>query len=86
MGLILEIILGAIAGWIASAITRSGIGIWMDILLGIVGAVVGGFIMSFFGAPGVTGFNFYSLFVAVLGAIVLIGIGRLFSGGSRATY
>lgn len=49
----------------------------MDILLGIVGAVVGGFIMQFFGRTGVTGFNLYSLVVAVIGAAVVVSIGRL---------
>lgn len=85
MGLLLEIILGGVAGWIAAAITKSGYGIWMDIVLGILGAIVGGFIMTLFGQPGVTGFNLYSLIVAVVGAIILIWIGRLVSRGSRGT-
>lgn len=77
MNIILWIIFGAIAGWIASAIVKSNNGIGMDILLGIVGAVVGGFIMQFFGRTGVTGFNLYSLVVAVIGAAVVVSIGRL---------
>ena len=49
-----------------------------DIVLGIIGAVVGGFTMNFFGKPGVTGFNVYSMLVALLGAVVVIWIGRMF--------
>lgn len=82
MGLITMIILGGLAGWIASLITRSSTGILMDIILGIVGAIAGGFLMSFFGQPGITGFNVYSLIVAVVGAVILIWIGRLLTRGS----
>jgi len=51
-------------------------GLLMDIVLGIVGAVVGGFVMNVFGEPGVSGFNLYSFVVAVVGAVVLIAAGR----------
>lgn len=78
MGIILWIILGAIAGWFASVITESNHGVITDIILGIIGAFVGGMIMNFFGQAGVTGFNLYSIVVAVIGAVVLIGIGRIF--------
>ena len=77
MDILLWIVLGALAGWIASMIMASGHGIIEDIVLGIIGAFVGGFIMNFFGQPGVTGFNIYSIVVAIIGAIVLIFIGRL---------
>jgi len=77
MGLILWIILGAIAGWIASALTSSNTSIGMDVVLGVVGAIVGGFVMSLFGQSGVTGFNVYSVVVAVIGAVVLVYAGRL---------
>lgn len=86
MGLIAMIVLGAIAGWIASLVTRSSTGLLMDIILGIVGAVIGGFIMTFFGQPGITGFDFYSLVVAVIGAIVLIWVGRLLTGSTGRVY
>ena len=78
MNVILWIIFGAIAGWLASVIMRSDSqqGILMDIVLGIVGAVVGGFVMNVFGEPGVSGFNLYSFIVAVVGAVVLIAAGR----------
>lgn len=78
MGIILWIIFGALAGWIASAIMGSGESLVMDIVLGIVGAIIGGWLMSIIGKSGVTGFNLYSLLVAVLGAIVLIAIVRAF--------
>jgi uncharacterized membrane protein YeaQ/YmgE (transglycosylase-associated protein family) len=78
MNIILWIIFGALAGWIASVIMKNDFeqGTMKDIFMGIVGAMVGGFIMNLFGASGVTGFNFYSLFVAVIGAVIIIYIGR----------
>lgn len=80
MGILLWIIFGALAGWIASLVmkTNDSQGTMMDIILGIVGAVIGGFLMNMFGQPGVTGFNIYSLFVAVLGAALLIWARRRF--------
>lgn len=77
MNILLWIVLGAIAGWVASVIMASKHGLIEDIVLGIIGAFVGGFFMNSFGAPGVTGFNLYSLIVAVVGAVVLIFLGRL---------
>ena len=74
MGIIAWLVLGLISGFIASKIVnKTGEGLVMDIILGIVGAVVGGFVFSqFFGTTGVTGFNLYSMFVAVVGAIVVL--------------
>jgi uncharacterized membrane protein YeaQ/YmgE (transglycosylase-associated protein family) len=73
MGIIAWIVLGLIAGFIASKIVnRSGEGPLLDIVLGVVGAVVGGFLFNLVGASGVTGFNIWSLFVAVAGAVVLL--------------
>ena len=67
--------LGLIAGFIASKIVnKHGEGFFLDIILGIVGAVAGGWIFSAFGAHGVTGVNLYSIFVAVIGAIVVLSI------------
>lgn len=67
------IILGLIAGFIGSKIVnKKGEGIFLDIILGIVGAIVGGYIFSLFGSSGVTGLNLYSLIVAVIGAIVVL--------------
>jgi uncharacterized membrane protein YeaQ/YmgE (transglycosylase-associated protein family) len=78
MGIILWIIFGALVGWVASAIMGSKDGVLMDIAIGIVGAIIGGWLMSFFGSSGVTGFNLYSFIVAVVGAVVLIAIVRAF--------
>jgi len=74
MSIIGWLVLGLIAGFIASRIVnKTGAGLVMDIVLGIVGAFVGGFIFTrFFGAAGVTGFNLYSMFVAVAGAVVVL--------------
>ena len=72
MGIILWIIFGALVGWIASVIMGANEGVLMDIVVGIIGAILGGWLMSFFGSTGVTGFNLYSFLVALLGAIVLI--------------
>jgi uncharacterized membrane protein YeaQ/YmgE (transglycosylase-associated protein family) len=73
MSIIGWIFLGLIAGFIASKIVnKRGEGFFIDIVLGIVGAMVGGWLFSLFGAVGVTGFNLYSMFVAVLGAIVVL--------------
>jgi uncharacterized membrane protein YeaQ/YmgE (transglycosylase-associated protein family) len=69
------IILGLISGFIASKIVnRTGEGIFLDIVLGIVGAVVGGYIFNAVGHVGVTGLNLYSMAVAVIGAIVVLVI------------
>ncbi len=73
MGFIAWIILGLIAGFIASKlVNRTGEGFLLDIVLGVVGGVVGGWLFSVFGMPGVTGFNVYSLIVAVVGAVVFL--------------
>lgn len=79
MGIILWIIFGAVAGWVASIImkTDGSQNTMMDIVMGIVGAVVGGFIMNFLGYAGVTGFDLYSFAVAVVGAVVVIYVGRM---------
>jgi uncharacterized membrane protein YeaQ/YmgE (transglycosylase-associated protein family) len=75
MSIIVWIVLGLIAGFIASKIVnKKGAGFFLDIVLGIVGAVVGGFIFTALGESGVTGFNLYSLVVSVIGAIVVLVI------------
>jgi uncharacterized membrane protein YeaQ/YmgE (transglycosylase-associated protein family) len=75
MSIIGWIFLGLIAGFIASkVVNHTGSGIIMDIVLGVVGALVGGFLFSIFGATGVTGFNIYSMIVAVVGAVVVLWI------------
>jgi uncharacterized membrane protein YeaQ/YmgE (transglycosylase-associated protein family) len=75
MSFIAWIVLGLVAGFIASKIVnKSGEGVFLDIILGIVGAVVGGFLFQTFGMAGVTGVNVYSILVAVVGAIVFLFI------------
>ena len=67
------IVLGLISGFIASKIVnKTGEGVILDIVLGIIGAVVGGWLFTSLGSTGVTGFNLYSMFVAVVGAIVVL--------------
>jgi len=73
MSFLAWIVLGLIAGFIGSKIVnKRGEGIFLDIILGIVGAVVGGWLFSMFGAQGVTGVNLYSILVAVVGAVVVL--------------
>jgi uncharacterized membrane protein YeaQ/YmgE (transglycosylase-associated protein family) len=73
MSIIGWIILGLIAGFIASKIVnKTGEGVVLDIVLGVVGAVIGGFIFNAVGHVGVDGFNLWSLFVAVIGAVILL--------------
>jgi uncharacterized membrane protein YeaQ/YmgE (transglycosylase-associated protein family) len=73
MSLLAWIVLGLLAGFIGSKlVNKTGEGVVLDVLLGIVGAVVGGFLFNLLGASGVTGLNIYSLFVAVLGAVLLL--------------
>jgi uncharacterized membrane protein YeaQ/YmgE (transglycosylase-associated protein family) len=73
MSIIAWIVLGLIAGFIGSKlVNKTGEGFILDIALGIVGAVIGGWLFSLFGMQGVTGLNVYSLVVAVIGAVVFL--------------
>jgi uncharacterized membrane protein YeaQ/YmgE (transglycosylase-associated protein family) len=73
MSFVAWIILGLVAGFVGSKIVnKTGEGLFLDIILGVVGAIVGGWLFSMFGASGVTGLNFYSFAVAVVGAIVVL--------------
>ena len=73
MSIIAWIILGLVAGFIASKlVNKTGEGLILDIVLGVVGAVIGGFLFNMLGASGVTGLNIWSLLVAVIGAVVLL--------------
>ena len=73
MSILAWLVLGLIAGFIASKIVnKSGEGVFLDIVLGVVGAFVGGFLFTFFGAAPVTGLNIYSIVVAVIGSIVVL--------------
>lgn len=81
MSIIAWIVLGLIAGFIGSKIVnKRGEGLLLDIVLGVIGAVVGGWLFHVFGAAGVTGLNLYSLLVAVVGAIVVLVIYHALTG------
>jgi uncharacterized membrane protein YeaQ/YmgE (transglycosylase-associated protein family) len=73
MSILAWLILGLVAGFIGSKIVnKQGEGLILDIVLGIVGAIAGGYLFNVFGAQGVTGLNLYSLLVAVVGSVVLL--------------
>ena len=78
MGLISWILVGGIAGWLASKImgTDASMGIVANIVVGVIGAFVGGFVVGLLGGTGVTGFNIWSILVSLLGAVILIWIVR----------
>jgi uncharacterized membrane protein YeaQ/YmgE (transglycosylase-associated protein family) len=81
MSILAWIVLGLIAGFVASLmVNKRGSGMLLDIVLGVVGALVGGFLFNQFGAAGVTGFNIYSLLVAVVGAVVVLFIYHAIAG------
>ena len=84
MSLLAWIVLGLVAGFIGSkVVNNTGQGLLVDILLGVVGAVVGGFLFNQFGEPGVSGLNLYSLIVAVVGAIVVLWLYHALVGRRR---
>lgn len=86
MSILAWIVLGLIAGFISSLIVnRRGEGFFLDIILGIVGAVIGGWIMAAVGGEGVSGFNVYSILVAIGGAIVVLVILHLVRGTPRTS-
>ena len=82
MGILAWIILGALAGWIASKImhTDAEQGAFMNVVVGIVGALLGGFVFQLLGASSVTGLNLYSLFVAIVGAVILLALYKALTG------
>jgi uncharacterized membrane protein YeaQ/YmgE (transglycosylase-associated protein family) len=84
MSLLTWVFLGLAAGFIASKfVNRTGGGVALDIILGIVGAVIGGSLFTTFGMEGVTGFNFYSVVVAVVGAALLLAAYHAVSRSAR---
>jgi uncharacterized membrane protein YeaQ/YmgE (transglycosylase-associated protein family) len=81
MSILAWVLLGLVAGFIASKlVNRSGGSLVLDLILGIVGAVVGGFVFNQFGSAGVSGFNLYSLLVATIGAVIVLAIYHMLSG------
>ena len=86
MSIIAWIVFGLIAGFIASKIVnKTGEGTLLDIVLGVVGAVVGGLVFNLLGASGVTGFNLWSMFVAVIGAVILLAAYHAIAGRRTLT-
>jgi uncharacterized membrane protein YeaQ/YmgE (transglycosylase-associated protein family) len=85
MGWLAWIVVGAVAGWLASMVVHSRLGLIGDIVAGIVGAFIGGFLFNAIGLAGTTGFDLWSVFVAFIGAVVLLGLLRLVSGRGRLT-
>lgn len=84
MAILAWIIIGGLAGLVASLLVRgSGIGLLLSIVVGIVGAFIGGLIFSMLGGPGFTGFNLWSFIVALVGAVILLLIVRAVRGGGR---
>jgi uncharacterized membrane protein YeaQ/YmgE (transglycosylase-associated protein family) len=81
MGIISWIILGLIAGFIGSKIVdKQGQGFWLNIALGIIGALVGGFLFDLIGSSGVTGLNIWSMIVAIIGSVVVLLIYNAVTG------
>jgi uncharacterized membrane protein YeaQ/YmgE (transglycosylase-associated protein family) len=85
MGLLAWIVLGLIAGAIASFLVGGGLGLLGTIILGIIGAVVGGFLAQQLGYGSITGLDLTSIVIATIGAIVVIVVVRALRGGRRAT-
>ncbi len=79
MNILLWILFGALVGWVASKIMRTDAeqGMLANIIVGVIGAFIGGLVMNLLGGAGVTGFNIYSFLVALLGSVLLIGIYRM---------
>ena len=81
MNILVFLVFGALVGWLTSVIMKTSTrqGLLGDMILGVLGALSGGLLMDFFGLPGVTGINLYSILVALIGAILLVLIGRALS-------
>ncbi len=81
MELLIWILFGGLVGVVASMVMGTGGGLIWDVVVGIVGAVIGGYVMNYFGKSGVGGFTLYSFLVALLGACIFIAIVRALRGG-----
>lgn len=84
-GILPAIILGGLAGWVASMImkTDASMGILANVVVGIIGAIIGNLLLPLFGLGGTTGFSIWSFIVALVGAVVLLFIVGMFRGGRR---
>lgn len=85
-GIITWVVVGGLAGWVASMITKTDAeqGLLGNIVAGIIGGVVGGFLVGLLGGEGFTGFNVWSFLVALLGAVVVLAIWKAIRGRNRA--
>ena len=79
MGILAWIVLGGLAGWVGSMImgTNARMGLMANIIVGVVGSVIGGWVFNYFGNYGVTGFNLYSFGVALVGSCILLFVAKL---------
>lgn len=84
MGFLGLIILGGLAGWVASMIanTNESMGVFANIIVGVIGAFIGGFVFNLFGAAGVTGFNIWSFIVALVGSVALLWVVKSVQGNA----
>ncbi len=80
MGLIAWLVVGGIAGWLASMVIATGLGLVGNIVVGILGGFIGGFLFRAIGEVGMTGLSLWSIFVAFVGAVVLLYVVRLVNG------
>lgn len=85
MGILLWILLGGLAGWIASLLTGNNrrMGLLANLVVGLLGAVIGGWVASLLGIGSVSGFDIRSLLIAIGGSVLLLTLINLFRGGSR---
>lgn len=88
MSIIGWIILGGLAGWVASMIMGNNAqqGLLGNIVVGVIGALIGGFVVGLLGGEGITGFNVWSFIVAVLGAVIALWVMRALRGGTKAAH
>ena len=86
MGWLAWLIVGGLAGLFANAVMHSRMGLLADIIIGVLGALAGGFLFSLVGLSGITGFNLWSIFIAFIGAVVLLFALRLLTGNRRIAY
>jgi len=80
MGIIAWLVVGGIAGWLASMVIPSGLGLIGDIVVGVIGGFIGGFLFHAIGEVGMTGLSIWNIFVAFVGAVVLLYVIRFFNG------
>lgn len=86
MGWLAWLIVGGLAGLFANAVMHSRMGLVADIIIGILGGLAGGYLFGLIGQPGITGFNLWSVFVAFIGAVILLFVIRLLTGNRRIRY